>query len=132
MIDPDLCKDVSFLVVDDQIHMNELVDMVVSSLGARSVVRVDGGLKALEAIATKVPDILITDLNMDDLDGLALARAVRAMPEPARSIHIIMVTGRHGDDIEQTAMAAGIDVFITKPIWTKRLFTALEDYVKGR
>ena len=128
MINPELCKDIRFLVVEDQPHMNELVELVVSSLGAKSVARVDSGRKALAAIEQEVPDILITDLQMDDVDGLAVVRTVRAMPEPARSIHVIMVTGRHGDEVEKAALEAGVDVFITKPIWTKRLFWALEDF----
>ena len=132
MINPELCKDVRFLVVDDQPHMNELVDLVVSSLSAKSVVRVDAGRKALAEIEREAPDILITDLQMDDIDGLALVRAVRAMPEPARSVHVIMVTGKHGSDVEAQARQAGVDVFITKPIWTKRLFEALEAFVARR
>jgi len=132
MIDSKLCEHVRFLVVDDNARMNELVQMVVSSLGAESVVRVDGGRKALAAIEKDVPDILITDLSMDDLDGLALVRAVRAMPAAARSIFIIMVTGMIDEGLEKTALDAGVDVFITKPIWTKRLFAALQDFVSRR
>jgi CheY-like chemotaxis protein len=132
MIDGNMCADIRFLVADDNASMNELVEMVVASLGAKSVVRVDGGLKALAAIEREVPDVLITDLDMRDLDGISLTRRIRSMPEPARSLHIIMVTGKNEASAEAAAKDAGVDVFITKPIWTRRLFAALQDYAAKR
>lgn len=127
-MNPRLCEDVRFLVVDDQPHMNELVDLVVSALGAKRVVRVDGGRKALAEIERDAPDILITDYQMDDLDGVALTRAVKAIA--GQQVHVIMVTGKK--DIEPAAREAGVDVFILKPMWTKSLFEALKAFAGHR
>jgi len=131
MVNPRLCEDLRLLVVEDQPHMNELVGTVVASLGAKAVTRVTNGHEALAAIAADPPDILITDLCMAGLDGLELVRNIRAMPQPARSVHVIMVTGQRSEESARAADEAGVDVFITKPIWTKRLFSALESYVAG-
>ena len=74
----------------------------------------DNGLQALALARTHVPDVIITDLEMPDLNGLALARLVRADARFAR-VGIIILTSHGEDDRRLAGLDQGVDEYLTKP-----------------
>ena len=95
---------------------------LLQSLGHR-VVHVPHGLAALAAIATEPFDAALLDLDLPGLDGLALARMLRAQ---GRSLPLLAVTARSDAVAEAQARAAGFDDFLRKPVTGAMLAQALE------
>jgi signal transduction histidine kinase/DNA-binding response OmpR family regulator len=75
-------------------------------------------------------DVVVLDMQMPELDGLATARAIRALPAPAGDIPLVMLTslGHQGAREESTHFAA----FITKPVKPSALFDVLAGIFAGR
>ena len=72
------------------------------------------GFEAIEQIRIKRPALLLTDLEMPNLNGLELTRRVREVPQ-WMDIPVVMITSRAGDKHREMAAVAGVDVYLTKP-----------------
>ena len=87
-----------------------------------AVVHVAHGLGALAEIATGQFDAALLDLDLPGMDGLALARMLRAQGFRAP---LLAVTARSDPNAEAQAHAAGFDVFLRKPVSGEQLAAAL-------
>jgi two-component system, OmpR family, KDP operon response regulator KdpE len=103
-------KSLRILVVDDE---PEIRRFLRASLRAHQneVFEADTGAKALQANADYLPDLIILDLGLPDIDGVEVARRVRKQSQVP--IIILSVRGRESDKIE--ALDAGADDYLTKP-----------------
>ena len=110
------------LLVEDDAIVAEAMVGLLQSLGHR-VMHVPHGLAALAAIATEPFDAALLDLDLPGLDGLALARMLRAQ---GRGLPLLAVTARSDADAEAQARAAGFDDFLRKPVTGAVLAQALE------
>jgi signal transduction histidine kinase len=100
------------LVVEDMPDVTKVVSMALRPLF--KVMAADNGAHALEVIKKEVPDIVITDLMMPEMDGIELTKKLRSDPK-TRHIPIIMLTAR-GDQADKLAgLEAGVNDYITKP-----------------
>ncbi len=106
---------VRVLVVDDEEDARALVDTVLGGTGAH-VQLASSALEALEALHRDEYDVLISDIGMPDLDGIALIERVRALPSPLCRIPAIAVTAYARTEDRDRAVAAGYDAFLSKPI----------------
>jgi signal transduction histidine kinase/ActR/RegA family two-component response regulator len=86
---------------------------------------VSGGRDALEAARTLPYDLLILDIRMPDLDGLAVTRAVRAGDGPNRQTPIIAVSGDAMPEQVAKHFAAGVNAHVAKPIQVSALVNAI-------
>lgn len=86
---------------------------------------------ALEAIAYDQPDVILLDLRLPGMDGLAFARRIKANPLTCR-IPIVAVTAYPERYARQDLLAAGCDASIIKPIDTRALARQLEDAMEKR
>ena len=93
------------LTVDDSRTMREMVAMTLRNAGFH-VIQADDGVNALKVLADNEVDIIITDLNMPNMDGLQLVRALRAKPE-FKGTPILFLTTRNTDTDKQQGRAAG-------------------------
>jgi two-component system chemotaxis sensor kinase CheA len=101
------------LVVDDQFTVRELQRSILRAAGYRVEVACDGR-EALEALGAKGDfDIVVTDLQMPEMDGLALLGAIRADPDCA-SLPVVVVTSRGSDEDRKRGAQAGADAYIVK------------------
>jgi two-component system, chemotaxis family, chemotaxis protein CheY len=107
------------LTVDDSRTMREMVAMTLRGAGFH-VIQADDGVNALKVLADNEVDIIITDLNMPNMDGLQLVRALRAKPE-FKGTPILFLTTRNTDSDKQQGRAAGATGWITKPFDPQRL-----------
>jgi two-component system, chemotaxis family, chemotaxis protein CheY len=119
-----------FLVIDDNAHMRCVVRRLLQGFGAREIYEADDGATGLEAFTHYLPDIVLTDWVMPNLDGLELTRVIR---QPGISadpyVPIIMVSGRSEKVHIGKAYDAGVTQFIAKPISTAALYDAVLNVV---
>lgn len=104
----------SVLIADDEPLVAELIALQLQKIGYRTRT-VGDGRAALAAIAAGGIDVLITDWQMPELDGIGLARALRADP-PDHYLHIIMMTTPAGQRTVQSALEVEVDTFLYKPV----------------
>jgi DNA-binding response OmpR family regulator len=98
-------------------------ERVLAALGEFYTVRfASGASEALAAVDTQVPDLLVTEVDLEDGDGLALCEQVRALPLGER-LPIMLLTSRTGIRDKVAGFQAGADDYVVKPLDT-RLFHA--------
>lgn len=107
------------MTVDDSATIRQMVALTLRDAGYEVVEAVDGR-DALNRLAKESVDMLITDLNMPNLDGVGLIRAVRHDPAN-RFIPIIMLTTESHDSKKQEGKAAGASGWIVKPFKPEQL-----------
>lgn len=115
------------LVVDDSSTMRRIIKNTLQRLGFEDVLEAEHGVEAWQ-IMERTPDInvLITDWNMPEMNGLELVRKVRADGR-YDSMPIIMVTTEGGKTEVITALKAGVNNYIVKPFTPQVLKEKLED-----
>ena len=115
------------LVVDDSSTMRRIIKNTLQRLGFDDVLEAEHGVEAWQ-IMERTPDInvLITDWNMPEINGLDLVRKVRADGR-YDSMPIIMVTTEGGKAEVITALKAGVNNYIVKPFTPQVLKEKLED-----
>ena len=86
--------------------------------------------EALRACSSERPDIVVTDLTLPDMDGLALAQALGRDSSTA-GIPVVALTGRSGDADMAHASAAGVRRVIVKPCPPDSLAAAIQDVLNG-
>ncbi|MEZ5652314.1 MAG: response regulator [Burkholderiaceae bacterium] len=101
------------LVVDDSVSVRRATTQFLADLGFDTDAA-DNGRHALERLRQRRPDLLVVDLEMPEMDGLALTRAVRELPG-AQRLPIIMITSRASSRVRALAMEAGANHFLAKP-----------------
>ena len=109
----------TILTADDSASMRQMISLTLSSEGYDVVEAVDG-CDALAKIAANCPQMLITDLNMPNMDGIELIRQVRALPQ-CKYIPIVMLTTESNDVKKQAGRAAGASGWIVKPFRSEQL-----------
>ena len=101
------------LVVDDDLDTRELYRACFDTNGYRTAEAGTGAQAIAWAIET-VPDVILTDYVLPDLDGLEIAQRLKADPRTAR-VCIVMVTGYATPDLERRAQTLGIERVLLKP-----------------
>jgi sigma-B regulation protein RsbU (phosphoserine phosphatase) len=97
---------------DDEISKKMLQTILIRE--GHAVVAVEDGVEALEAIQKSLPDMLVTDWMMPQLDGLELCRRVRALHLPSY-VYIILLTALTEKEKITEGLNAGADDYVTKP-----------------
>jgi CheY-like chemotaxis protein/nitrogen-specific signal transduction histidine kinase len=104
------------LVVDDDADSRDFVAFVLEQAGA-IVTSVASATKALQAFSQAVPEIVVSDIGMPEMDGYMLMRQIRSLPlEQGGQIPAIALTAYAGEIDLQQALAAGFQRHLAKPI----------------
>ena len=103
----------TILAVDDSASMRQMVAVTLKSAGYEVVSAVDG-LDAWHKSAERPCDLVSTDQNMPNLDGLGLTRKLR-QSEQFRSVPILILTTESSDEMKQAGRAAGATGWLVKP-----------------
>ncbi|MCL2523881.1 MAG: response regulator [Betaproteobacteria bacterium] len=103
------------LIIDDSDINLTLTKMLVSKLGDCQSVLFDNPLPALDWCREHVPDLIIVDYMMPDMDGLRFISAFRAL-HGRNEIPILMITASDQKDVRYEALLGGANDFLTKPI----------------
>lgn len=115
------------MVVDDSDTIRKLVMFALRAQGLM-VVTAQDGLDALEKLAAQPVDLVIADLNMPRLDGLALVEALRRDKDYAH-IPIIILSSLSGDEIRAQGLQTGANSYLVKPMDARRLQYEVAKYL---
>ena len=110
------------LVIDDQPNVRILLDMLLRPMGY-VVMLADNGWTGLQLYRQEHPDVIFLDLNMPELDGMAVLKQIRSV-DPTQPV--IVLTGDTSPEAEQQVRALGVSEFIVKG----SSLHAVEDTVK--
>ncbi|AFY47165.1 response regulator with CheY-like receiver, AAA-type ATPase, and DNA-binding domains [Nostoc sp. PCC 7524] len=120
------------LVVDDEPDIRDLVTFILEEYGAE-VTAVTSASEALEAMSESLPDVLISDIAMPEIDGYMLIRQVRQQPaQQGGNIPAIALTAYAGEVNQQQAIAAGFQMHIPKPIDPDELMEAIASLIQSK
>ena len=111
------------LAVDDSASVRQMVKFTLSDAGYTVIEAVDG--KDALAKLTGPVNMVITDLNMPNLDGIGLIRGVRANPA-CKGIPIVMLTTESQESRKQEGRQAGATGWIVKPFTTQQLLAVVK------
>jgi two-component system chemotaxis response regulator CheY len=112
------------MAVDDSTTVRQVLQVTLTKAGYEVVEAVDGN-DALEKMSELPVDILVTDLNMPNLDGIGLIRAVRRKPGN-RFLPIIMLTSESQPEMKQAGKEAGASGWIIKPFKPEQLLAVVK------
>jgi two-component system, chemotaxis family, chemotaxis protein CheY len=102
------------VIVDDQASTRHLIFSSLQHIGYRNLVECADGEKALNEVIARMPNLVISDLNMPKLDGLGLLRALRTKPG-FEKIPFILLTSRAETDIVKKALELKVSNYLVKP-----------------
>ncbi len=116
-------NELSVLLVEDT-EDNRIMMRRLLELSGYRVSEAVNGVEAVRAAERETPDVILMDLSLPIVDGLAATRRIRQLPDLAE-VPIIAVSAHDTADFHAEALAAGCDAYITKPID----YTELEDLI---
>ncbi|ESQ92804.1 response regulator [Asticcacaulis benevestitus] len=111
------------LAVDDSKTMRDMVNFTLKNAGYE-VIEAEDGLKALALAKAQSVDVILTDINMPNMDGISLVKELRAQPQ-YRSTPILILTTEGGDDKKAAGRAAGATGWIVKPFSPDKLIAVI-------
>ncbi|MEH2175664.1 hybrid sensor histidine kinase/response regulator [Nostoc sp.] len=122
-----LLRGLRVLIVDDDVDTREFLHFLLQQNGA-SIAAAASVKEALRIIAQTVPNLLISDLGMPEMDGYSLIKMLRAMPkEEGGEIPAIALTAYAGESDRERVLAAGFQKHIAKPVQPTELLTSIAD-----
>lgn len=107
------------LSVDDSASIRQMVKMTLSGAGYE-VVQANDGAEGLAKAQSTTYDMVVTDLNMPNMDGLTLIRELRKLPNYT-GVPILFLTTESDENMKKEAKAAGATGWITKPFQQEQL-----------
>ena len=127
-------SEMSVLVVDDDEVAMEHAKLVLEKSGIATEVA-NSGREAVEMVKLRHArcnpySLVILDWQMHEMDGVETARQIRAVTGDDTAI--IVLTAYNWDDVLDDALAAGVDCFIAKPIFTKNILDELKNILKKK
>jgi two-component system chemotaxis response regulator CheY len=104
----------SVLIVDDQQSMRGICKYILTQLGFGEIIEAKSGRDALGKLEKANVDLIISDWNMEDIDGLTLLKVIRKHPK-TQAMPFIMATGRSDKEQVKEAISYGVNNYIIKP-----------------
>ncbi|WP_047154252.1 response regulator [Aneurinibacillus tyrosinisolvens] len=101
------------------LHLNEEYELHLA----------ESGMRALEMLESFRPDLILMDIHMPEMDGLAVTRTIKSIPELA-SIPIVALSALAMKSDIKSALDAGCNGYITKPIRIRTFLEQVETYIK--
>jgi len=112
------------LIVDDSKSMRQMIEMTLSDAN-HEVVSAEDGVDALAKSKQGGFDVVITDINMPNMDGIQLIGKLREQPE-FETIPILCLTTESGNNMKSQGKAAGATGWLVKPFEPTKLLSALD------
>jgi signal transduction histidine kinase/ActR/RegA family two-component response regulator/HPt (histidine-containing phosphotransfer) domain-containing protein len=117
-------RQLSVLVAEDHPVNRKYIAALLDKLGHQASFA-ENGEQAVQAVQRTPVDLVLMDLHMPELDGLAATRAVRALPGPASHVPIVALTADAFAETRERCLAAGMDDFLAKPVQPQALMALL-------
>jgi CheY-like chemotaxis protein len=129
--DPGPAQSLRVLVVDDNADVAHALALLLEVLGYRVETAATGG-QALEVAARFEPRVALVDIGLPDMDGLALARRLRAEFPDRDRLFLVAVTGYGHEEARQRSLEAGFDEHLAKPVDRRTLESLLTQTLGAR
>lgn len=124
----------AILMVEDDERLRDMLARRLTAKYARPILAADTGEAALDLLRQAPVALVLLDLSLPGIDGLEVARAIRALPPPTNQVPVVMMSAYPEGQYAAQAFAAGCDAYYQKPILDMETFyetlTAL--LLKGR
>src|SRR6267142_6637136 len=119
----------NILIVDDDLQIRENLRQIFTEAGYRTVTVADGP-SALRLLHKEQCDLIVLDLEMPGVDGLALCRLLRAQPATSK-LPVIAFSSSDDENRKVEAFAAGVDDYITKPSTAGELLSRASTHLRA-
>jgi len=116
----------TILVAEDNCDSREMMKVLLRSKGY-GVIEASDGLQAVEVALTKLPDLILLDLQLPLLDGLNVTRNLRQHPK-LKGIPIVVISGYDQNQHRQSSLDAGCNDYLLKPIDFERFEEMLSTF----
>lgn len=117
----------TIMVADDSAIIRKLISFSLAVSGYE-IISVSDGMEALEILPKENIDLLITDLNMPNVDGFELIKAIRENDDLKNTPIIVLSNLSETDDIER-ALQFGADSYLIKPFEQKTILSEVSKYL---
>ena len=115
------------LVVDDDLHIREVVVFALEKAGMRALQAADG-MEALKIFVASAPDLIILDISMPELDGLEVCRQIRKKSDTP----ILFLSSRDEEIDKILGLELGGDDYVTKPFSPRELIARVNAILKRK
>jgi two-component system chemotaxis response regulator CheY len=116
------------MTVDDSASLRQMIAIVLRG-GGYDVVEAVDGVDALTKLLGLEPDLILTDVNMPNMDGLEFTRQLRAMPQ-YKFVPIVLLTTESNADKKAQGKAAGATAWIVKPFDPDQLLAVVKKVMR--
>ncbi len=116
------------LVVEDEVATQIMLGFMLQRNNDYTVITVENGQEALTYLDTEPVDLIISDINMPEMDGLTMLRQLRADGR-YEDLPIIMFTAVGTDQIKKDAEQMGASGFLRKPVSSREISSIVEYYL---
>lgn len=116
------------LIVDDSATIRTIVKKALEP-GQFELKEAGDGVEALEQVKGFMADLVISDINMPNMDGLTMVENLRKIPQYA-STPVIVLSTEASQEMKNRAKAAGVTAWMVKPPDSQKLFQAAEQILK--
>jgi putative two-component system response regulator len=127
-IPPRIALPIRILVVDDNAQVRGILRQLLTPAGYE-VVECEMGCEALAQVQCRPPDLVLLDLELPDISGHEVLKAIRANPD-TRLLPVVVLTGVATTDARNRAYAEGVTDFLAKPFSTNELLARTRALVK--
>jgi two-component system, chemotaxis family, chemotaxis protein CheY len=115
-------NEISILIVDDSSVMRKIVERALrqAGLALKTVFEAGHGVEALEILRKEKVALILSDINMPNMDGLEFLRQLRSQ-ELANEVPVVMITTESSEDHVRAALIAGAQGYIRKPFTAEQV-----------
>jgi two-component system chemotaxis response regulator CheY len=112
------------LIVDDSTMLRDMLSYALNEGGYNDVIEAVDGIDGLEKAANATFDLVITDVNMPNMDGLTFIEELRKLPQYT-NVPVLVLTTERGDEMKSKGKSAGATGWIVKPFVPDQLLKAV-------
>lgn len=116
----------TIMLCDDAAFMRLTLKKIVEGAGHKVIAESGNGLEAVENYEIYRPEIVLMDITMPEMDGIAAVKEIKKLDESAK---IIMVSAMGQQDKVFAAIAAGARDFVVKPFEAQKIVDCIKKYV---
>lgn len=117
----------TILIVDDSASLRQVVSIALKSSGY-DVIEGTDGKDALTKLKGQKVHLIISDVNMPNMDGITFVKEVKKLPE-YKFTPVIMLTTEAGEDKKAAGQAAGAKAWVVKPFKPEQMITAVSKLI---
>jgi CheY-like chemotaxis protein len=119
----------TILVIDDEISIRQLLDITLNLHGFKTITAENGAI-GLQLAKKQIPDLIICDLAMPEMNGYEVLKAIRKEPKTS-NIPFIFLSASTNVGVQNIALALGANCYLTKPLLPNDLLNLISIYLQN-